>query len=43
MIAGLEDVPEGTLFVGDRLYGVPKFFAALSARGLFAVAAGTAR
>jgi hypothetical protein len=37
-IAGLDDVPEGTLFVGDRLYGVPKFFAALSARGLFAVA-----
>jgi hypothetical protein len=37
-IARLDDVPEGTLFVGDRLYGVPKFFAALSARGLFAVA-----
>lgn len=37
-IAGLDDVPAGTLFVGDRLYGVPKFFAALSARGLFAVA-----
>ena len=34
-IAALEHVPEGTLLVGDRLYGVGAFFAALSERGLF--------
>ena len=34
-VAALEHVPEGTLLVGDRLYGVGAFFAALSARGLF--------
>ncbi len=33
-IAALEHVPEGTLLVGDRLYGVGAFFAALSQRGL---------
>jgi len=33
-IAALEHVPQGTLLVGDRLYGVGKFFAALSARGI---------
>ena len=30
----LEHVPKGTLLVGDRLYGVGAFFAALSERGL---------
>jgi IS4 transposase len=34
----LEGVARGTLLVGDRLYGVPKFFQLLSARGLFGVA-----
>lgn len=34
-LAALEHVPEGTLLVGDRLYGVGAFFAALSERGLF--------
>jgi hypothetical protein len=34
-IAALEHVPTGTLLVGDRLYGVGAFFAALSERGLF--------
>ena len=33
-IAALEHVPKGTLLVGDRLYGVGAFFAALSERGL---------
>jgi Transposase DDE domain len=33
--AALEQVPHGTLLVGDRLYGVGAFFAALSERGLF--------
>jgi hypothetical protein len=33
-IAALEHGPEGTLLVGDRLYGVGAFFAALSERGL---------
>ena len=32
--AALEHVPEGPLLVGDRLYGVGAFFAALSERGL---------
>jgi DDE family transposase len=34
-IAALEHVPEGTLLVGDRLYGVGAFFAALREQGLF--------
>jgi hypothetical protein len=33
-IAALEHVPEGTVLVRDRLYGVGAFFAALSERGL---------
>jgi len=33
-LATLEHVPAGTLLVGDRLYGVGAFFAALHARGL---------
>jgi hypothetical protein len=33
--AALDQVPKGTLLVGDRLYGVGAFFAALSAQGLF--------
>ena len=33
-IAALEHVPPGTLLIGDRLYGVGKFFAALRARGI---------
>jgi len=33
-IAALEHVPRGTLLVGDRLYGVGKFFAALRPHGL---------
>jgi hypothetical protein len=33
--AALAHVPKGTLLLGDRLYGVGAFFAALSARGLF--------
>ena len=33
--AALAQVPDGTLLVGDRLYGVGAFFAALSERGLF--------
>jgi hypothetical protein len=33
--AALDQVPTGTLLLGDRLYGVGAFFAALSARGLF--------
>ena len=33
-IAALEHVPKGTLLVGDRLYGVGAFFAALRERGL---------
>ena len=33
--AALEHVPKGILLMGDRLYGVGAFFAALSARGLF--------
>ena len=33
--AALAQVPNGTLLVGDRLYGVGAFFAALRARGLF--------
>lgn len=32
--AALKHVPEGTLLVGDRLYGVGAFFAALRAQGL---------
>lgn len=31
----LDRLPKGSLCVGDRLYGVPAFFAALSDRGLF--------
>lgn len=31
----LPDVPQGTLLLGDRAYGMPKFFAALGAHGLF--------
>lgn len=34
----LEAVADGTLLVGDRLYGVPKLFEALSKRGLFGLA-----
>jgi Transposase DDE domain len=34
-IAALEQVSKGTLLVGDRLYGVGTFFAALSERGIF--------
>jgi hypothetical protein len=34
-IAALEQVPKGTLVVGDRLYGVGAFFSALSAQGLW--------
>ena len=33
-IAALQHVPQGTLLVGDRLYGVGKFFAALSPHSL---------
>lgn len=33
--AALDQVPKGTLLLGDRLYGVGAFFSALSARGLF--------
>lgn len=33
--AALQHVPKGTLLLGDRLYGVGAFFAALSERGLF--------
>jgi len=33
--AALEHVPEGTLLLGDRLYGVGAFFSSLSARGIF--------
>jgi Transposase DDE domain len=33
-IAALAHVPKGTLLLGDRLYGVGAFFAALSARGI---------
>ena len=33
-IAALEHVPAGTLLVGDRLYGVGQFFAALRSHGL---------
>ena len=32
--AALEHVPPGTLLVGDRLYGVGAFFAALTSRGI---------
>jgi DDE family transposase len=34
-IAALAHIPKGTLLVGDRLYGVGAFFAALRERGLF--------
>ena len=37
-VEGLAALAPGTLLVGDRLYGVPKFFAALGERGLFGVA-----
>lgn len=33
----LSRLPAGTLVVGDRLYGVPKFFAALAEHGLFGI------
>ena len=33
--AALAHVPPGTLLLGDRLYGVGAFFAALNARGIF--------
>jgi hypothetical protein len=36
-IAGLDALPAGALVLGDRLYGVPALFAALSARGLWGV------
>jgi hypothetical protein len=36
-LAGLEHVPAETLVVGDRLYGVGTFFAALTTQGLFGV------
>lgn len=39
----LAKVPRGTLVVGDRLYGVGTFFAALSARGLSGVCRRNAR
>jgi hypothetical protein len=39
----LATVPRGTLLVGDRLYGVGAFFAALSARGLSGVCRRNAR
>lgn len=32
-----ERIPVGTLMLGDRLYGTPKLFAALTERGLFAL------
>lgn len=31
----LPDIPQGTLLLGDRAYGMPTFFAALGAQGLF--------
>jgi hypothetical protein len=34
-VAALDQVPKGTLLLGDRLYGVGVFFSALSERGLF--------
>jgi hypothetical protein len=36
-ITALDQVPSGTLVVGDRLYGVGTFFTALAARGLAGV------
>ena len=38
VLGTLGGVAEGTLLVGDRLYGVPKLFEALSERGLFGLA-----
>lgn len=37
-VEGLDVIAPGTLVVGDRLYGVPKFFEALARRGLFGLA-----
>jgi hypothetical protein len=37
-VGAIQGVRRGSLLVGDRLYGVPKFFAALSALDLFGVA-----
>lgn len=42
-IAALPQGPEGTLVVGDRLYGVGAFFTALTARGLSGVCRRNAR
>ena len=42
-ITALAQVPEGTLVVGDRLYGVGAFFTALTARGLSGVCRRNAR
>lgn len=42
-LAALKHVPEGTLLVGDRLYGVGAFFAALTAHGLVGVCRRNAR
>jgi hypothetical protein len=36
-LGALGDLARGTLLVADRAYGVPKFFEALCARGLFGV------
>lgn len=33
----LDRVPRGSLLLGDRLYGVPKLFTELAARGLYAI------
>lgn len=37
-VGAFDAIAPGTLLVGDRLYGVVRFFEALSARGLFGVA-----
>jgi hypothetical protein len=34
----LPEIPGGTLAIGDRAFGVPRFFESLSARGLFGLA-----
>jgi hypothetical protein len=34
----LPKIPEGTLAIGDRAFGVPRFFESLTARGLFGLA-----
>jgi hypothetical protein len=37
-VAALDGVAQNTLLIGDRLYGVPRWFAALAERKLFGVA-----